>query len=45
MRFLKKKLEKTAEANGIPLDIIDPIAYGRIDGEAVLNNALDLIGE
>lgn len=45
MRFLKKKLEKTAEAYGIPLDIIDPIAYGRIDGEAVLNKALDLIGE
>ncbi|RSL30743.1 PTS sugar transporter subunit IIB [Salibacterium salarium] len=45
MRFMKKKYSKTAEEVGIPLDVIDPIAYGRVDGEAVLNKALELMGE
>ncbi|SDK19999.1 PTS sugar transporter subunit IIB [Sediminibacillus albus] len=45
MRFMKKKFSKTAEEVGIPLDVIDPMAYGRVDGEAVLNKALELIGE
>ncbi|MDY0393994.1 PTS sugar transporter subunit IIB [Virgibacillus halophilus] len=43
MRFMKKKLGKAAEEAGIPLDVIDPVAYGRIDGQAVLNKALELI--
>ncbi|UFT99150.1 PTS sugar transporter subunit IIB [Radiobacillus kanasensis] len=45
MRFMKKKFAVTAEEVGIPLDIIDPMSYGRVDGEAVLNKALELIGE
>ncbi|WP_182201393.1 PTS sugar transporter subunit IIB [Paraliobacillus salinarum] len=45
MRFLKKKFEKRAEEVGIQLDVIDPIAYGRIDGKAVLDRALSLSGE
>lgn len=45
MRFMKKKLAAVAEQVGIPLDVIDPVAYGRIDGEAVLNKALELIGD
>lgn len=45
MRFMKKKLGKVAEEIGIPLDVIDPVAYGRVDGEAVLKKALELIGE
>lgn len=45
MRFLKKKLASDAEKVGIPLDVIDSVDYGRIDGEAVLNKALELIGE
>lgn len=45
MRFMKRKFEPIAKEQGIPLDVIDPIAYGRIDGEAVLNFALQLIGE
>ncbi|RSL35028.1 PTS sugar transporter subunit IIB [Salibacterium salarium] len=45
MRFMKKKYSKTAEAVGIPLDVIDSVAYGRVDGEAVLNKALELMGE
>ncbi|MFS0673906.1 PTS sugar transporter subunit IIB [Ornithinibacillus sp. 179-J 7C1 HS] len=45
MRFMKKKFAVVAEQVGIPLDVIDPVAYGRVDGEAVLNKALELIGE
>ncbi|PAV31131.1 PTS sugar transporter subunit IIB [Virgibacillus profundi] len=45
MRFMKKKFGKVAEEVGIPFDVIDPVAYGRVDGEAVLNKALELIGE
>ncbi|MBP1969234.1 PTS system cellobiose-specific IIB component [Virgibacillus natechei] len=45
MRFMKKKYSKVAEEVGIPLDVIDPVAYGRADGEAVLNKAIELIGE
>ncbi|SEO14812.1 PTS system, cellobiose-specific IIB component [Amphibacillus marinus] len=44
MRFMKKKFAVTAEEVGIPLDVIDPVSYGRIDGKAVLNKAFDLIG-
>ena len=43
MRFLKKKLSADAEKAGISLDVIDPVAYGRIDGAKVLNTALELI--
>ncbi|GER67401.1 PTS system oligo-beta-mannoside-specific EIIB component [Weizmannia acidilactici] len=45
MRFMKKKLEKYAEEAGIPIDVIDPVAYGRVDGEAVYKKALELIGK
>ncbi|MBA4603249.1 PTS sugar transporter subunit IIB [Thermoactinomyces mirandus] len=43
MRFMLKKFSKTAEQLGIPVEVIDPVAYGRIDGEAVLKRALELI--
>ncbi len=43
MRFMKKKYTVVAEEHGIPLDVIDPVAYGRVDGEAVLNKALELM--
>lgn len=45
MRFMKKKLDKVAEEVGIPIDIINSVAYGRVDGEAVLKKALELINE
>ncbi|AUJ25576.1 MULTISPECIES: PTS sugar transporter subunit IIB [Virgibacillus] len=45
MRFLKKKLAKLADEVNVHLDVIDPTAYGRIDGEAVLNRALELMEE
>ncbi|WP_203248891.1 PTS sugar transporter subunit IIB [Sporosarcina beigongshangi] len=44
MRFLKNKFSKVTEEVGIPLEVIDTLAYGRLDGEAVLNRALELIG-
>ncbi|MGA8942714.1 MAG: PTS sugar transporter subunit IIB [Thermoactinomyces sp.] len=43
MRFMLKKFTKTAEQLGIPVEVINPVAYGRIDGEAVLKRALELI--
>ncbi|WAA13436.1 PTS sugar transporter subunit IIB [Fervidibacillus halotolerans] len=45
MRFMKRKFEPIAQEQGIPLEVIDPIAYGRIDGEAVLKLAINLMGE
>jgi len=44
MRFLLKRLTKDAEAVGIPIDVIDPVSYGRVDGKAVLEKALQMIG-
>lgn len=45
MRFLKQKLEEKADEINIPVDVIESVAYGRADGEAVLNRALELIRE
>ncbi|MCG1027096.1 PTS sugar transporter subunit IIB [Virgibacillus halodenitrificans] len=45
MRFMKKKFSVIADKVGIPLDVIDPMAYGRVDGEAVLTKALELMEE
>ncbi|MCG7339276.1 PTS sugar transporter subunit IIB [Staphylococcus sp. ACRSN] len=47
MRFMKRKFEKHVKEQGIeiPIDIIDTVAYGRIDGAGVLNQALTLIGK
>src|SRR5690625_533893 len=44
MRFMKKKFSKIAEEVGIPIDVIDSMAYGRVDGEVVLKKALELMG-
>lgn len=45
MRFMKKKLATFADELNIPLDVIDPVAYGRIDGEAVYKKALQLMSK
>ncbi|ERH34563.1 PTS chitobiose transporter subunit IIB [Staphylococcus equorum UMC-CNS-924] len=47
MRFMKRKFEKYAKENNIeiPIDIIDTVAYGRIDGDGVLKQSLNLIGK
>lgn len=43
MRFMKTKYEEAAEKFGVPVDVIDPVAYGRVDGKAVLEKALELM--
>ncbi len=43
MRFMKRKYEEKAKDSGIPVDTIDPVSYGRVDGKAVLEKALNLI--
>ena len=43
MRFLKAKYEPVGKELNIPVDVINPIIYGRCDGQAVLKQAMDLI--
>lgn len=43
MRFLKKKFEGEAKELNIPIDSIAPVVYGRCDGKAVLDTALEMI--
>ncbi|MGO1356538.1 MAG: PTS sugar transporter subunit IIB [Alkalibacterium gilvum] len=43
MRFMKKKLQVVADEEGIPLDVINPVDYGRVNGKAVFETALELI--
>ncbi len=42
VRFLKDKLTALAEPRGIPVDVIHSMHYGMMNGEAVLQQALDL---
>jgi PTS system cellobiose-specific IIB component len=35
-------MKKLAEPKGIPVDIINPVHYGLMNGEAVLEMALNL---
>ncbi|UTR13853.1 PTS sugar transporter subunit IIB [Salipaludibacillus sp. LMS25] len=44
MRFMKKKYEAKAVELNVPVDVIDPVSYGRVNGEAVLTKALELVG-
>ncbi|WP_409328237.1 PTS sugar transporter subunit IIB [Staphylococcus pseudoxylosus] len=41
--YLKNNTEKITNYE-VPIAVIDPIDYGRVNGEAVLNKALKLIG-
>ncbi|QNO14650.1 PTS sugar transporter subunit IIB [Alkalicella caledoniensis] len=43
VRFMKA--EVTDLANGKPVDVIDTMAYGRVDGASVLNQVLKLLGQ
>jgi PTS system cellobiose-specific IIB component len=43
VRFDKERVEK--EAQNIPVSVIDMVAYGMMDGEKVLNQARELLGE
>ncbi|GIN13502.1 PTS system oligo-beta-mannoside-specific EIIB component [Shouchella clausii] len=42
MRFMKKKYEAKGKEIGVPVEIIDAVAYGRVDGMAVMKRALEL---
>ncbi|MGN7284622.1 PTS sugar transporter subunit IIB [Shouchella rhizosphaerae] len=42
MRFMKKKYEAKGMEIGVPVEIIDAVAYGRVDGMAVMKRALEL---
>jgi len=43
VRFLKGKIEKAVAGKNIPVDVIDSIAYGTMNGQAVLTKALSLL--
>lgn len=44
VRFLLNKIKKQVESKGIPVEVINSIDYGLMNGEKVLKQALDLIG-
>ncbi|MEG1503847.1 MAG: PTS sugar transporter subunit IIB [Enterococcus sp.] len=43
VRFMKNQFETKLEPKGIPVDVIDMKDYGMMNGEAVLNTALNLM--
>jgi len=45
VRFMKSQFEQKVEGKDIPVDVIDMQDYGMVNGEKVLQSALDLIGE
>ena len=45
VRYLLGKMEKSVAGKGVPVAVIDSISYGTMNGEAVLNQALKLMGE
>ncbi|GAJ58770.1 PTS system, cellobiose-specific enzyme II, B component [Geobacillus thermoleovorans B23] len=45
MSFLKEELQKEAQKYGIPVDVIDMVAYGMADGKKVYEQALKLMGD
>lgn len=44
VRYLEKKIREQAEPNGIKVDVINQIAYGMMQGDKVLNQAIALKG-
>lgn len=42
VRFLKDEMTKTAK---VPVQVIDMLAYGRMDGTRVLDDALKALGQ
>ncbi|WP_096186981.1 PTS sugar transporter subunit IIB [Evansella halocellulosilytica] len=42
VRFLEKKIKEKASPHGINVAVIDSIAYGMMDGEKVLDQAIQL---
>ncbi len=44
VRFLLNKFKDLTVGKGLPVEVIDTVAYGTMNGEKVLNRALELIG-
>lgn len=42
VRYILSKATKLGEPHGIPVEVINMMQYGRCDGKAVLNRALEL---
>jgi PTS system cellobiose-specific IIB component len=42
VRYLKKKLVSTLEPKGVPVEVINSLHYGTLNGGAVLDAALQL---
>jgi PTS system cellobiose-specific IIB component len=45
IRLFRKSIEKQASPYGIPVLLIEPRAYGMVDGEHILQQVLMAIGE
>ncbi len=45
VRFLLSKFQKVTKEKNLPVEVIDAVAYGTMNGEKVLNKALSLINE
>lgn len=43
VRYKLTQLKKEGDARGIPVDVINPADYGRINGEKVLEFAISLV--
>ena len=43
VRYLKKKLDKALKPLNIPVEVINSMHYGTLNGKAVLEAALDLM--
>ncbi|MEG6567193.1 PTS sugar transporter subunit IIB [Thermoanaerobacterium saccharolyticum] len=42
VKFILPKAKKICSEKGVPVDIINPVVYGMMDGEKVLDQALSL---
>lgn len=45
VRYLEKGFRKDLAGKDTKLDVVDMLAYGRLDGEKVLQQILDLAGQ
>jgi len=45
VRYLLPRMKEMMEPKGIPVEVVDTISYGTMNGEAVLNQALSMVKE
>ncbi|ADQ13631.1 PTS sugar transporter subunit IIB [Halanaerobium hydrogeniformans] len=43
IKYKEKSMRKIAEAKGTALDVVDSAAYGMVDGEKALDQAIQLV--